>query len=316
MFHSVEVQETPMRIRTITSALLVLGLAFGCGAPAPSDQAAQNAKDYQQFLSEPFLLGAHRGGAFVWPENTVVAFEEAAKAYPGILLEADARLTADGHVILRHDDTVNRTTNGTGRPEEKTLAKLKALDAAYNFTLDGGKTYSYRGEGVTIPTLDEVLQAVPHERFQIEAKGGPELMEAVVASVRRNNAGHRVLLCSFFPESMDRLREIAPDLARTYDFKTGEQLMRALRQGAWETYQPSDHVLSMMEEHLQEYSLTQDEIAAIRAKGILFQIHTPNDEASLRKYLALGVDSILTDRPDLLAQLLAERDGALGVPAS
>ena len=83
--------------------------------------------------------------------------------------------------------------------------------------------------------------------------------------------------------------------------------MRALRGGDWETYQPSDHVLSMMQRHLKEYDLTPEEIVSIRAKGILFQIHTPNDEASLRKYLSLGVDSILTDRPDLLAEVLAEQ---------
>lgn len=294
-----------MRIFSLTVVFLILtGLMGGCGRPAPSEEPRESTRDFEQFLSKPFLLGAHRGGGFVWPENTVIAFVEAAKAYPGILLEADARLTADGHVILRHDDTVDRTTNGTGRPEEMTLAELKALDGAYNFTLDGGKTYPYRGQGITIPTLEEALQAVPNERFQIEAKGGPELMEAIVEIIRRNKAGSRVLLCSFFPESMARLREIAPDLARTYDFKTGEELMRALRGGDWETYQPSDHVLSMMQRHLKEYNLTPEEIASIRAKGILFQIHTPNDEASLRKYLGLGVDSILTDRPDLLAGLL------------
>ncbi|MEA3366101.1 MAG: glycerophosphodiester phosphodiesterase family protein, partial [Candidatus Hydrogenedentes bacterium] len=274
----------------------------------------ESRKDFEQFLSKPFLLGAHRGGGFVWPENTLVAFTEAAKTYPGILLEADARLTADGHIILRHDDTVNRTTNGTGRPEEMTLAELKALDAAYNFTLDGGKTFPYRGKGLTIPTLEEALQAVPNERFQIEAKGGPKLMEAIVEVIRRNNAGHRVLLCSFFPESMARLREIAPDLARTFDFDTGKKLLHALWQGDWDNYQPSDHVLSMMQRHLQEYSLTQEEIRAVRAKGILFQIHTPNDEASLRKYLALGVDSILTDRPDLLAGILAEKHQLSSIP--
>jgi glycerophosphoryl diester phosphodiesterase len=225
-------------------------------------------------------------------------------------------LTADGHIILRHDDTINRTTNGTGRPEEMTLAELKALDAAHKFTRDGGKTYPYRGKGITIPTLDEALKAVPHERFQIEAKGGPKLMEAIVECIRRNKAGHRVLLCSFFPESMARLRAIAPDLARTYDFETGEEMIRALREGDWDSYQPRDHVLSIMQRHLQEFSLTQDEIGAIRRKGIPFQIHTPNDEASLRKYLALGVDSILTDRPDLLAGILAEEHAVASAPAS
>lgn len=293
-----------MKAHCIFVTMLLAGLLSGCGQPAPSEEPRQNAKDFEQFLAQPFLLGAHRGGAFVWPENTVVAFTEAAKAYPGILLEADARLSADGHVVLLHDDTVNRTTNGTGRPEEMTLAELKSLDAACHFSLDRGKTFPYRGQGITIPTLDEVLQAVPHERFQIEAKGSPELMEAIVESVRRNNAGHRVLLCSFFPPSMVRLRELAPDWARTYDFDTGEELMRALREGGWDAYEPRDHVLSMMEEHLEHYRLAPEEIRLIREKGILFQIHTPNSVAALRKYLDLGVDSILTDRPDLLAELL------------
>lgn len=296
-----------MRMHLLVLSLLIPAIAAGLTQHDSSQQPRDDKKAFEKFLAEPFLLGAHRGGAFVWAENTLVAFKEAAAAYPGILLEADARLTADRHVILLHDDTVNRTTNGRGRPEEMTLAELKALDAAYNFTLDGGHTYPYRGKGVTLPTLDEVLGALPHERFQVEAKGGPELMEAIVEVVRRKNAEHRVLLCSFFPESMARLREIAPEIARTFDFVTGEELLRALREGGLDTYQPPDHVLSVMEEHLAGYGVNPGEIRAIRARGIPFQIHTPNDEASLRKYLDWGVDSILTDRPDLLAAILAEQ---------
>ncbi|MBN2308195.1 MAG: hypothetical protein JXR94_04445 [Candidatus Hydrogenedentes bacterium] len=289
-----------VRSRRRAGALLMGVLAIAAAA-SWGDGPSQRA-----FFDEPILLGAHRGGARVLPENTAFGFREAARRWPGILLEADARLTADGHVVLLHDETVDRTTDGTGRIGDMTLEQAKRLDAGYPLTTDRGQTYPYRGTGVTIATLQEALAAVPDSRFLIEFKDpDTAIVDATIRAIQDAAAAPRVLLASFVPAHMARARELAPAMAMCYDFETGAALLAALRNGGWADYRPVADVLSLGRSHVRELAVTPDEIRAVRAKGIRFQIHTLNTREEMEHYLALGVDSILTDRPDLLADVIA-----------
>jgi glycerophosphoryl diester phosphodiesterase len=217
-------------------------------------------------------------------------------------MEGDAALTADGHVVLHHDHTVDRTTNGTGEINKMTLAEVKALDAGYRLTLDGGKTFPYRGKGATIATLKEALEALPVSNFLIEFKPYPGIVEATIAAIREVGAEDRVLLASFTPEHMRRARELAAEMAMCYDFDNGTAMLETLRNGAWSEYAREADVLSLMRRMVNEFSLTPEEIQAIRAKGIRFQIHTVDDPEEMAMYLNMGVDSILSDRPDLLVK--------------
>src|SRR4030042_3517278 len=124
-------------------------------------------------LRRPFLEGprplafAHRGGSLLWPENTMAAFGGAVEmGYR--YLETDLHAPRDGALVLIHDDTLERTTDGTGFVWDHTLDDVKRFDAAYHFSLDGGRTHPYRGQGLTIPTLDEVLEAFPEVRVNVE----------------------------------------------------------------------------------------------------------------------------------------------------
>lgn len=267
---------------------------------------ASESKTDKPFFGKPILLGAHRGGAAVCPENTLTAFTNTAHRWKDILLETDARLTADGAVVLIHDATVDRTTDGTGKVAEKTLAELRKLDAGYRFSPDGGTTFPYRGKGVTVPTLAEVLAALPDSRFEIELKPEKEIAEATVRVIREAQAGDRVLLASFDPQEMRQARRLTPRAASCYELIGGMVMLGRLRDGTWNDYTPSDDVLSVSVEMMREYKLTQDEIRATQAKGIRFQVHTINDRDEMRAMLDLGVDSILTDRPDILADTIAE----------
>jgi glycerophosphoryl diester phosphodiesterase len=262
--------------------------------------------DDKPFFSKQILLGAHRAGAEVVPESTVAGFKETAERWPDILLETDAAITADGHVVLLHDETVDRTTDGTGKVGEMTLAELKQLDAGYKLTPDNGQTYPYRGRGITIPTLEEVLEALPESHFLVETKPHPGIMEATIEVIRKAGAEDRVLLASFVPDHMDRARELAPDMAMCYDFTNGLRLIDTLRNGDWDAYEPEADVLSLMRRMVTRFDLKPTEIQTIRRKGVRFQIHTVNDPGEMRYWLDIGVDSILTDRPDLLAQTIQE----------
>ena len=123
----------------------------------------------------PFLAGgnplvmAHRGGQGLWPPNTLFAFERAVEMGADIL-EMDIHASADGVLIVHHDDTVDRTTNGSGAIRDHTLTELKELDAGYHWSADGGETYPFRGKGMRIPTLEEVLEAFPKTRLNIDIK--------------------------------------------------------------------------------------------------------------------------------------------------
>jgi len=257
------------------------------------------------FLHKPVLHGAHRGGSDVWPENTLFGFTSGADLWPDMLLECDARLTTDGYVVLIHDETVDRTTNGSGAVASKTLAQIQQLDAAYWF---GSPTYPYRGQGITIPTLAEVLAALPDPRFEIELKvpsgQDPNLIaDAAIAVIQAAGAVDRVLLASYTPEAMNRVRALDPNIATCYDTNTGVAMLTALRIGGatWDAYVPTDECLSLDTGDVTAYGLTDDEIHAIQAKGVRFQIHTLDSTSTMLDWMERGADSILTDKPDLLS---------------
>lgn len=260
---------------------------------------------YADFFKKPFLLGAHRGGKGLYPENTAFAFQETAKRFPDCLLETDATMTRDGQIILLHDDTVDRTTNGKGKPGEMTLKEIQSLDAGFHFTKDGGQSHPYRGKGIKIPTLQEALRAAPKSRFLIDIKGRqPEETEAIIRAIREVNAERRTLLASFIADTMKLARRLAPEIPTCYDFTTGASLLAAIRSSGWESYQPQAQVVSLMKEMVPQFKLTHEEIGKLRAKGIYFQIHTLDTRQEMEEWLRIGVDSILTSHPEMLFELI------------
>jgi len=257
-----------------------------------------------EFFQKPLLLGAHRGGMGLWPEATMEGFKRAVAQWPDVLIEGDAHLTKDGHVVLFHDATVDRTTNGTGNVQDKTLAEVKALDAGYRFTPDGGKTFPFREKGVTAATLAEALSALPQSRFLIELKPQMGVAEAAVRVIQEAHAEDRVALASFSAVLMDQACKLAPRTIRCYDIPQGMLLLKALRGGEWDTYQPAADILAIDENMIRGFEITEADFRAIRNKGIAISIHTINDAAAMRKFLDVGVDIILTDRPDRLAEAI------------
>lgn len=297
-----------MLVRAMVCGFGVLLMVTVCAAIA-AERASSSKPSAKPFFRRPWLLGAHRGGAGLWPENTVVAFKAAAKRWPDIVLETDARLTADGHVVLLHDATVNRTTDGKGRIAEMTLADVKKLDAGYRFTPDDGQTFPHRGKGVRIATLAEALAACPNSRFEVEMKPAEGITQPTLRVIRQAKAEDRVLLASFDSRLMLQAHKLAPNVAACHSMINGLGMLRKLREGGevWATYEPQADVLSLMQGMLRQYKVTPDELRAIQAKGIYLQLHTPNTRQRLAEILTLNPDSILTDRPDLLADLIEKR---------
>ncbi len=136
----------------------------------------------------------HRGNRAHAPENTIESFTQAVAAGADAI-EFDVRITADGIPVVHHDPTVNRTTDGSGEIARLTFDELKRLDAGANFSIDGGKTFPYRGKGHRIPSLDEVVEAFPSTPLLIEIKT-PAASNAVRKSIEAHKAEARTLVDS------------------------------------------------------------------------------------------------------------------------
>src|ERR1044071_157770 len=149
------------RWRWLAAAALAVALAvcaFYAVLSRTEGVPAAGHKYFQNDAGRPLVI-AHRGGAGLWPENTLYAFARAA-AMGVDVIETDVRATSDGELAVFHDENVGKTTDGDGAGRALTLAELKRLDAASRFSLDGGRSFPLRGRGVNVPTLREVFNAL------------------------------------------------------------------------------------------------------------------------------------------------------------
>jgi glycerophosphoryl diester phosphodiesterase len=156
------------------------------------------------------LLMAHRGGEGCWPSNTLFAFEQSIRLGADSL-EMDLQRTADGVIVVRHDPFVESTTDGSGLIHAFTLAELKRLDAGYTWTGDGGQTFPYRGRGITIPTLEEVFQAFPDARLNIDIKPvEPQVVHQLSELLYAFNRLEQTTVGSFHDHQLRLFRQLCP----------------------------------------------------------------------------------------------------------
>jgi glycerophosphoryl diester phosphodiesterase len=217
----------------------------------------------------------------------------------------DIHSSADGVLVTIHDDTVDRTTDGTGRVTDLTLAELKSLDAGSYWTEDGGATYPYRGQGVTIATLEEVFAAFPDRRMVIEIKQEePSIVEPFCALIAAYGMTDKVLVASFLQPVIDGFRaecpSVATSAARTDTIKF--YLLQLLRLQNLVT--PSYEAFQVPEQFAGIKVLTPHFIKAAQQRGVRVEVWTVNDSADMSRFLRQGVDGIITDRPDLMRQVL------------
>lgn len=245
----------------------------------------------------------HRGAAGLAPENTLVAIERGLREGAAVI-EIDVHRTADGHLVLMHDAAVDRTTNGSGLVRDKTLAEIKALDAGYWFTSDG-VTYPYRGRGITVPTLFEALTAFPAARFIVEIKEeDPAVADEVAAVIDAAGARERVIIGTFHDAVVRRVREVMPSVPTTASEAEAVRFVLLARFGLDELFGSSLHwdILTVPPKHYGIIPvLNQGLVDATRRAGRQVHVFTVNDPEIARRFVAMGVHGIITDRPDLMA---------------
>jgi glycerophosphoryl diester phosphodiesterase len=251
---------------------------------------------------------AHRGASALAPENTIEAFRLALEAGAGGL-ELDVHMTRDGHIVVIHDATVDRTTNGSGAVAEMTRDELRGLDAGHNFSPDGGPSRPYRGRGVRVPTLGQVLEEFPGVAVNIEIKAGtPGIEETVLGVLREANALGRALVVSTPYDIVKRFRKASAGNVSTgatrleigvFYISSRLRLERLVR--------PAYDALQVPLRHRGIPVVIPRFVRAAHARGVRVDAWTINQADEMSRLLDLGVDVIITDRPDTLAEVLENR---------
>lgn len=251
------------------------------------------------------LLFAHRGGAKLAPENTLEAFRAAVERWGADVLEMDVRRTRDGALIVIHDETVDRTTDGSGAVGDLTLAEVRSLDAGFRFR-DLDDRPSFRGRGVKVPLFSEVLEAFPGTRLNVDAKS-PEVAPELISLVTGAGAQHRVLLASALEQGRaDRLGYRGPTSATRGQIRLFYYTHRLPRGGP---YTPRADALQVPLEWKGRQVTTPRLVREAHRRNVPVHVWTIDDPAVMRTLASWGVDGIQTDRPDLLARVLHEETG-------
>jgi len=263
-------------------------------------------------MGHPFLEGlrptlhiAHRGGALLAPENTLPAFRAAVERWRTDVLELDVHATREGELVVSHDPTVQRCTDGHGRIADHTLAELQRLDAGFHFSSDDAQTHPFRGKGVRMPSFREVLRAFPGVRMNVEVKTeAPGIESAVARLLRTEGALNRVCLGSELDPLGVRLSEAVPEVCAFYPREALTELVLAIKSGARPPDDPRFQVLDMPLDYGEVRLVDAAFLEATAGLGRWVNVWTVDDVDTMRTLVGLGVGGIMTDRPDLLREVL------------
>jgi len=256
-------------------------------------------------VAKPMVI-AHQGGDGLRPSNTLPAFQHAVDLGVDVL-ELDVHLTRDGELVVMHDATVDRTTDGTGALADMTLAQVKALDAAYHWPYEGDER-PYRDRGIRVPTLAEVMSRHPELRFNVEIK--PDSLDAagaVCSELRRLDMTDRVLVASFHPQTMDAFRDACPAVPTSGYESEARWFYLQYRLGLARFAKISAPALQLPTRAGGFDLADPGFVAAVRDRRLHLDFWTINDPALMRTLVERGAGGIITDRPDLLLEVLGRR---------
>lgn len=249
---------------------------------------------------------AHRGSRILWPENTWYAFDHAVGDFGYRYVETDVQMTTDGVVVVFHDDTLERCTNGVGKVADWRWEDLQHLDAGYTFTPDG-ESFPLRGTGIGISRLDDTFDRYQDLCLNIDLKAdGSEWPVAEV--IKRMGREDTVMIGSFSDMRIAKFRRITKGRVATSAGPRDSIAMYA-----------SSRVGRAVPARGDAYQLPYRTRGVVADKRLIDAVHrsgkqihlwTVNERHEMEKFLDLGVDGIITDRPDILNEVMEERADA------
>lgn len=243
----------------------------------------------QQKEKEEFTIVAHRGASRIAPENTLSAMRKAIE-FGADFAECDVFQTKDGELVLFHDEEMDRTTGKGGMIWDYTLAELK--------TMEVGSWFHEEFRGEPIPTLREVIQLVKGKiKLNIEVKVSgkdPDIAQKVVEIIQSEGIEQDCMVTSFEKPVILKVKEIAPQVITGFIFD--EEHPPDIFEGNWEYVCSKRNIVD------------EDFVRVAKRKGKKIFVWTVNYPAEMKELIALGVDGIITDVPDLLKEVLDQRN--------
>lgn len=261
-------------------------------------------------MSSPCLIVAHRGASAELPENTLEAFSKAFHEYQADMIEFDVGYSKDRVPIVIHDATVQRTTNAKGSLQNLTLQALKKLDAGYRFQLPGKKGYPCRGQGIQIPTFEELLTTYPKNKLFVEIKETSEsLVHDVMKLIDKYQARTRVIMTSKYHIVFKTMLCDYPDVPRSMSHTELKKVYLGYRSKRGYKMAAGKQIASMP---LKAYGLkldTPEWIRFLKKNGVDVYYWTINNPETARRLVRDGADGIVTDVPNLMRQDLLHPSG-------
>jgi glycerophosphoryl diester phosphodiesterase len=284
-----------------------LGLLVGVGAAFALRGPGSEVRTMRPPVPRDWPVGfAHRGGAGIGPEDTLEGFRAGLAAGAGVV-ELDVHQCRSGELVVIHDPDVERTTDGTGRVSDLTLAELRRLDAAYRFTPDNGVTFPWRGKGVRIPTLDDVYREFTGP-INIEIKGERSGIETVLwQAIEAHDATGRTLVSSDSSSTIRRFRRASGGQVPTG--ASALEILVFLIRYLLRMPQPEPRFEALQAPMRFKGIVpvvTQGFVRSAHDHSVRVDVWTIDDPSAMRRLLGYGVDGIMTDRPDVLSQVLSD----------
>ncbi|MBN2040831.1 MAG: glycerophosphodiester phosphodiesterase [Spirochaetes bacterium] len=250
---------------------------------------------------------AHRGASGDYPENTMPAFRKAAEMNVDYI-ETDIHFTKDNKFVVIHDDTIDRITEGSGYVSDYTLEDLKKFDAAYNFTVDEGHSFPFRGREIKLLSLEEMLQSFPQQKFNIDLKDrNVNQVKYFTGILNRCRAFDRVIVASGYYSNLRAVRKLCPGISTSFSVK--EILILLILHFSGFLFLKTNfkgNAVQVPERWKIFRIVTPKFIERLHKKNLKIHVWTVNDKDDIRRLIDLKVDGIMSDNPALLMEVLGK----------
>src|SRR5690349_19192522 len=255
-------------------------------------------------LPLPRIFG-HRGSGGTHPENTIPSFQAALEA-GARYLETDVHMTRDGEIVISHDDHLARTCAMAVRIDETAYAAIADADAAFNCSPDGDG-FPFRGKGIRVPRLAEVLSTFRNARFNIDIKPNQAgIVERALKIIDDAGMRRMVLLASEHQERLDEIRALAPGIPTSFGYHEVAGFLSAMATTNQDYRAPAD-ALQIPPEYYSWTLATAQTVEVANHFGADVHVWTINEEAEMRAMLEVGVHGVMSDFPARLVGVIRQQ---------
>lgn len=260
--------------------------------------------DIPFYTDKSFTVIAHGNGRALMPGNTLEAAVNALSVGADIL-ELDVHLSADNILVVRHDETIDSTTNGSGKIAEMTLAELMLYEVGFH-------EYDYPNmiaeKGIQIPTLESLFLALPAKRFLIELKPQDDDTGYFLCQlIKEHKLNKQVIVGSFHAPVLRRFRQKCPEIPTSLGEQEVFWLVALNWIGLGHLYNPPGYSVQIPLEQSGVRIVSRSLIETARDLNLRLDVWTVNNVQEMTQLVNLGVDGIITDRPDLLDRVVKNR---------